>query len=181
MLKPISLYLLLLFLSVGCSAGDAQTPEARTYESFFDTSFGEFDQELEVAREQGKKGIMFFFDMRGCPYCQRMKDHVLNQASVQAYFGRHFLRFSVDIEGGIEVVDFAGKELSEKQFAVQQRVFATPLILFVDLQGKEIARYQGATSGVAEFLQLGAFVAEGAYKTQSFAQYKARKRAGGTH
>ncbi len=149
-------------------------------EFFFDQTLGDFSEELAMAREEGKQGIMLFFEMDECPFCHRMKQAVLNQPEVQDYFRAHFRIFSVDIEGDVEIMDFQGQPVSEKDFAFQvNRVRATPVILFIDLEGNPVARYTGATSGVEEFMWLGEFVVEGAYKDMSFVRYKrARRQAG---
>ena len=55
----------------------------------------------------------------------------------------------------------------------------TPTFVFYDLAGREIVRVLGPTEDPAEFLLLGEFVASGAYKTRSFAQYKTQIRKGG--
>jgi len=78
-------------------------------EYFFDQTFGDFSEELVNAREQGKQGILIMFEMDECPFCHRMKATVLNQLEVQDYFKQHFLIFSVDIEGDVEIIDFQGR------------------------------------------------------------------------
>jgi thioredoxin-related protein len=142
---------------------------------FFDQTFGDFQEELAHAKEQGKQGILIMFEMDECPFCHRMKQTVLNRADVQDYFKAHFLIFSVDIEGDVEIKDFQGKATTEKEFAFKQhRVRATPVFAFFDLQGEAIrdARFTGATNGPEEFLALGRYVADGKYREMPFAKYK---------
>jgi thioredoxin-related protein len=102
-----------------------------------------------------------------------MKTRVLNQSEIQDYFKEHFLIFSVDVEGDVEVTDFEGGTLTEKEFALKgMRVRATPVFAFYDLEGNLVARYTGATSGPDEFRWLGDFVVGGKYKETSFTRYK---------
>jgi len=144
---------------------------------FFDESLGDFSEEIELAREQGKKGILLFFEMDECPFCHRMKTTILNQPEVIAYFKKHFLIFPVDIEGDVEINDFKGNSITQKDFAFKvHRVRATPVFAFFDLSGQRVARYTGATSTVEEFLWLGEFVVTEAYKTSSFNSFKRDKR-----
>jgi thioredoxin-related protein len=146
-------------------------------EYFFDQSLGNFSDELESARDEGKKGILIMFEMDECPFCHRMKARVLNQIEVQDYFKQHFLIYTVDIEGDVEIVDFQGNTIKEKDFAFKQnRVRATPVFGFFDLQGKMITRYTGATNDAQEFLWLGEFVVNDHYKTTNFPRYKQEKR-----
>jgi len=162
----------LAFLSF--SAG-AATRDPGTY--FFDQSFGDFTEELENAKDQGKAGILIMFEMDECPFCHRMKTSVLNQADLQDYFKDHFLIFSVDIEGDVEITDFSGQSLPQKDFALKRfRVRATPVFAFFDLEGKLVARYTGATRDAQEFRWLGEYVVEGAYAETSFTRYKRERQ-----
>jgi thioredoxin-related protein len=140
---------------------------------FFDESFGNFAEELANAREQGKQGVLIMFQQADCPYCHRMRSTVLNQSMVQDYFRDHFLIFEVDIEGDVEIIDFSGKRMSEKDFAFREnRVRATPVFAFFNLDGKPMARYTGATTNVGEFMLLGKYVVDGDSGSMSFNRYK---------
>lgn len=171
-------FLLALILLVTASAIAADKPRDPG-QHFFNESFWDFTEELENAREAGKQGILVMFEMDECPFCHRMKTTVLNKPDVQDYFREHFLVFPVDVEGDIEVVDFKGKTTTMKDFAFKQyRVRATPVFAFYDLDGKYIkrARFTGATRDKDEFLLLGRYVVERAYKKQSFTRYKRSAR-----
>jgi thioredoxin-related protein len=163
----------LLLLPIGDISAATRDPG----ENFFDQSLGNFYDELEVAREEGKKGVLIMFEMDECPFCHRMKTRVLNQAEVQDYFKQHFLIYTVDIEGDVEIADFQGNAMKEKDFAFKQfRVRATPVFGFFDLEGKLITRFTGATNDAQEFLWLGEFVVNDHYKTTNFSRYKREKR-----
>lgn len=165
-----------MLVSVGAIAADKPRDPGQ---HFFNESFWDFTEELENARKAGKQGILVMFEMDECPFCHRMKTTVLNQPDVQDYFREHFLIFPVDIEGDVEVVDFKGKTTTMKDFAFEQyRVRATPVFAFYDLDGEYIkrARFTGATRDKDEFLLLGRYVVEGAYKKQSFTRYKRSAR-----
>ena len=172
----IPLFMVMLGLSLVVQASEAPRDP---YEYFFNESFGDYSEELETAKEEGKKAIMVFFEMDDCPFCHRMKTTIMNRPEVQEYFRERFLIFAHDIEGDVEIVDFQGNETTQKDYAVKvHRVRATPVIAFFDLQGKRIARYIGATSSSEEFKWLADFVADGHYKTTKFTKYKrARKKA----
>ncbi len=173
-MKVLSALCLALVLNAAVSAAP-RDPE----QYFFDQTFGDFSEELETAREQGKKGILLMFEMDECPFCHRMKSTVLNQPDIQDYFKKHFLIFSVDIEGDIEISDFQGRPTTMKDFSLKQfRVRATPVFQFIDLDGKPVkrGRYTGATKDAAEFMLLGKFIVEDAWKGTSFSRYKRQAR-----
>jgi thioredoxin-related protein len=169
-------YVMALFLLLG-RVGIAEADAGRDpYTYFFNETWGQFPEELEKARAEGKQGILLFFELDECPFCHRMKTTVLNQPEVQAFFREHFLNFAIDIEGDVEMTDFNGKVTTQKIFSEKDnRVRATPVFAFYDLQGKQVVRYTGATSGVDEFLLLGEYVAQGIYKEMPFTKYKRLK------
>jgi thioredoxin-related protein len=170
------LKLMFLIAALGAGAAAAETPRD-PYQYFFNETFGDFSEELQHAREQGKQGVIIFFEMDECPFCHYMKQNVLNQPSVQDYYRKNFLLFSVDIEGDVEVVNFSGQSMSQKDFAFKEnRVRATPVIAFFDLEGTRIHRHTGKTSGVDEFMLMGKYVSEGHYKTLPFTRYKREQK-----
>ena len=176
---------LLLFLLVPTLL-QAATPRD-PYEYFFEQSLGDLTEELEIAREEGKKGLFLFFEFDECPFCHRMKQTVLNQPEVQEYFKQHFHSLTIDIEGDIEVVNFAGNFTTQKEFARTYRIRGTPLLVFFDLEGEPVFKYVGATSGVDEFMWMGEFVAEQVYlqtddqgRKMRFARYKQMKKKDGS-
>lgn len=170
MFKLPRILLFLFFLGFASTSTAADTP-------FFDTTFGDFTEELELAEEEGKKGILIFFEMDECPFCHRMKTTVLNQPDVIEYFKKHFRIFQVDIEGDIEMTDFDGNVTTQKDFAFKQhRVRATPVIAFFDLSGQRMTRYTGATSSKEEFMLLGEYVVDDHYKQTSFTRFKREQR-----
>jgi len=168
------LLLWLPFTSLQLAAAEAPRDP---YSYFFNETFGDYAEELANAREQGKQGVMIFFEMDECPFCHWMKTNVLNQPAVQQYYREHFLLFSVDIEGDVAITDFAGNTMPQKDFAFKEnRVRATPVIAFFDLDGKPVHRHTGRTSSVEEFMLMGRYVAEGHYKTMRFTKFKRENR-----
>ena len=166
------LFMCLVYSSTTVAAGGRDP-----YKYFFDETWGDFPEELNNARDQGKKGILIFFEMDECPFCHRMKETVLNQPEVQAYFKKHFINISVDIEGDLEITDFKGEHMKQKDFAFKiNRVRATPVFAFYDLDGERIVRFTGATNGVEEFMWLGEYVVSGEYKNMPFTKYKREKK-----
>ena len=140
---------------------------------FFDQSFGDFSEELVVAKDEGKIGVFMFFEMDDCPFCHRMKDTILKEPDVIEYYDQHFKTFRFDIEGANNVVDFDGTEYTEKDMAEKKyRVRATPVMMIFDLEGNPVVRFTGPTRSKDEFLLLGRYVIEGAYKDMPFTKYK---------
>lgn len=164
-----------LAFGFACAALLSLPAAAQDARRFFDATLGDFRAELTAAREQNKTGVLLVFEMEGCPFCRRMRENVFNRPDVQDYFRRHFLVFTVDVLGDVSVHDFRGREMREKDFAREAKVRGTPTFVFVDLSGEVMTRFSGATRSPAEFLALGQFVVDGAYRSRSFEQYLQRR------
>lgn len=165
----------LLFLLTLLLALQVQAATRNPAEHFFHQSLGDFQEELDIAKEENKKGILIMFEEEDCPWCRRMKKIVLNQPEVQDYFREHFQIFAVDTQGDVEIIDFNGNAVSMKDFSFKQhRVRATPVFAFFGLDGQMLkrARFTGATSSVEEFMLLGKFIVEGVNEKMSFTRYK---------
>lgn len=141
---------------------------------FFSQSFGDLSEELQNAKDQGKKGVLIMFEMDECPFCHRMRQTVLSRPDVQKYFKENFLMLHIDIEGDVELTDFKGDATTMKAFSAKNRVRATPVFQFYDLNGDPVkrGRYTGATRDWQEFVLLGRFIAEGANTQTAFTRYK---------
>ena len=153
----------------------AETRDVGTH--FFQPKLGDFKSELDTVKKEGKKGIFLFFEMDDCPWCARMKASILNQSAVQDFYRQHFLVYPVDVKGDVAMTDFTGKATTEKAFALENRVRATPTMLFVDSSGKILTRFTGPTRSVDEMLLLGRYVVEDGYKQMPFTKYKQIKPA----
>ncbi len=172
-------FLISQFASFYCYASSPRDP----YQYFFEQNLGDLSEELDIAKDEGKKGVFIFFEMDECPFCHRMKETVLNQVEIQEYFKKNFHSIAIDIEGDLEIVDFDGNDTTQKDFSSKNRVRATPVMAFYDLEGKQLVRYTGAASGADEFKWLAEYYLKGIYKMKGkngrpirFSKYKRLKR-----
>jgi len=166
-----------LVLAACAALPAAAAPEAPVYRDpmqyFFYQSFGDLKEELDTARSEGKSAILVMFDDPDCPWCHKMKETVLSRPEVQQYYRDHFRPLQISTRGDTPMNNFKGEETTGKDFAFKEnRVRATPVFMFFDLDGNPITKYIGPTRGVDEFLLLGEYVADGHYKTQKFAVFK---------
>jgi len=155
---------LLAFLAF--SAGTALTDETETRdprEYFFTHSFGDLPEEMQTARDEGKIGMLLFFEAAECPYCEHMLRNVFSQRSVQDWYRSRFVSIAVDIHGDVELKDFDGITLPSKIFSDQRRIFLTPVLSFINLNGIEIYRHLGMIKTPQEFLTLGKYIEDEHY------------------
>ncbi len=162
-LKPTGL--LLLLLSFNVVSAEAQA-------NFFNENFHDYQENLEEANDQKKLGIFVFFYLDDCPFCHKMRQQVLNQKSVIAFYNKNFLNYEEDANGSIEVVNFKGKLTTQRLFSAEEHnVFATPVLAFFDLKGKMVS-YRTGFLNAADFLLFGQFVKDKRYLETNFIRYK---------
>lgn len=163
--------------SVNAIADTAADLPRDAMEYFFNQSFNNLQEELEIAGEEKKTAIFIMFSDKDCPWCLKMKTTIMNRVDVQNYYREHFRNLTIDIRGDTLMTDFDGNEVAEKDFAFKQhRVRATPVFMFFDSSGKAIMRLTGIVRDAREFLWLGEFVVSGEYQKTNFTKYK-RSRA----
>jgi thioredoxin-related protein len=170
--RSAGVWLQRLLVVVAFLSGGAIAAETRDAASFFNLNMGDLKTELADARHDGKKALLVMFEQEGCPGCLYMKRNILNRKDVQDYYRSNFANLSLDIWSSVPVRDFTDREQTEKAFSQGSKIKGTPTFVFYDLSGSEITRILGTIETPDEFLLLGQFVATGAYKTRSFAQYK---------
>ena len=127
-------------------------------EFFFTQTFGDLREEALSAREAGKQGMLLFFEADACPYCQKMRREIFSNPDVQEWFGERFVSIAVDIHGDVELTDFDGISLPSKVFADHRKVFLTPVVSFINLDGGEIYRHLGMIKTPDEMVLLGEYI-----------------------
>jgi len=162
-------------------ATDKESRDPREF--FFTQSFGDLPEELQTAEEEGKQGMLLFFEAEACPYCSAMLKQVFAQKNVQDWYRERFLSIAVDIHGDVEIKDFDGITLPSKVFSKHRKVFMTPVMSFIDLKGIEIYRHSGMVKTPEEFLLIGEYIAGNHYfdtEYKVFAKERGLVKAGDT-
>ena len=152
-----ALAFLLPALAIAGAAGETRDPD----EYFFTQTFGDLREEAATAREAGKQGMLLFFQADACPYCQHMRRKVFSDPEVQEWFAPRFVSIAVDIHGDVELTVFDGITLPSMVFAVHRKVFLTPVVSFINLDGGEIYRHVGMVKTPHEFMLLGKYIESG--------------------
>lgn len=162
----------LFFFLVLSTAAQAAEP----WEGFFDPFLGDLKSEAADAAAAGKKGVLVMYHFEECPYCRRMKREVLLRPEVQQAYRKDFTVVAIDTRGAQPVTGLDGTVLPENQYARSLGVRATPTFDFYAPDGERMYRQVGAIFDVAEFLLLERYVASGAYRSQTFAQFKEKEK-----
>lgn len=110
--------------------------------AWFKDSFLDLREDVEEASESGKR-IMLYFHQDGCPYCERLIKTNFTQHDIATLAQENLDVIAINMWGDREVSDLAGKIVTEKQFAVANRVQFTPTLLFLNEKGETIFRANG--------------------------------------
>jgi thioredoxin-related protein len=86
----------------------------------------------------------------------------------------------LDTRGAQEVVGFDGRALRESDHARAAGIRGTPTFVFHGPDGRALATHVGGIYDPQEFIVLGEYVAAGAYRTGSFADFKQSRRRQGS-
>jgi thioredoxin-related protein len=109
---------------------------------WFSEGFLDFREEAAAADRAGKR-LLVYFGQEGCPYCRELMQNNFSQHAIVDKTRRHFVAIALDLWGDREVTWIDGRTMSEKAFARMQKVQFTPTLLFLDGQGRIVARLNG--------------------------------------
>jgi thioredoxin-related protein len=152
---------------------------------WFIESFLELADDLQTAGKSGKR-FAVMWELRGCPYCK--ETHLVNFArpDIEDYVKTNFDILQLNIVGARKVMDFDGKEISEKALAAKYGVRFTPTIQFfpetaeglsgLSPEKREVARAAGYLRP-DDFVAMFRYVREKEYERTSFRDYVRAKRS----
>ena len=146
-------------------------------------TFKDLREDLEEANAEGKR-LVLFFEQIGCIYCTKMHKEVFSKEKVSNYINDNFFVVQLNLHGDIEVTDFDGDVLPEKDIARKWGILFTPSILFLppevdsssSAQQAAVAMMPGAFSS-GTTLDLFTWVREERYlldNGEDFQRYHAR-------
>jgi thioredoxin-related protein len=153
---------------------DAPLPEPIAYPAWFKLSFLDFADDLDEAVADGKRGLLVYFGQKHCAYCEKLLEvNFGEKADIVDYTRKYFDVVGMDIHGQRSVTGFDGEELSEREFALKQKIDFTPTLVFYDRERREALRLSGYYPPY-KFRAALEFVADGFYTKEDFRSYLAR-------
>ena len=147
-------------------------------------TFKDLQEDLDEANAEGKR-LAIFFEQRGCIYCTKMHESVYPDPELSYYIEENFFVIQLNLHGDLEVVDFDGDTLTEKQIARKWGILFTPSVIFLPEEVEEgktaiqsaVAMMPGAF-GRGTTLDMFTWVNEKRYALDSdedFQRYHARR------
>lgn len=144
-------------------------------------TFKDLREDHEEATAQGKT-LMVIIEQRGCIYCTRMYENVFPEPEIEAALTDDYFVVQINMFGDVEVTDFDGEILSEKDMVARWNTNFTPTMMFFPPEVAEgvaaddaaIATMPGAF-GKWTTLNLLNWVTNAGYAgSESFQRYHAR-------
>ena len=147
-------------------------------------TFKDLQEDLDEANAEGKR-LAIFVEQLGCIYCTKMHESVYPDPELSDYIDENFFVIQLNLHGDLEVVDFDGDTLTEKQIARKWGILFTPSVIFLPEEVEEgktaiqsaVAMMPGAF-GRGTTLDMFTWVNEKRYAIDSdedFQRYHARR------
>jgi thioredoxin-related protein len=93
-------------------------------------TFKDLSEDLAEANAEGKR-LLLMFEQRGCIYCTKMHNEVFPDEAITKMFGDNYFVVQLNLHGDIEVTDFDGEILAEKDMARKWGILFTPMMMFM--------------------------------------------------
>lgn len=164
-------------MTFAAEVGDDGLHEA----AWIEETFKDLREDHEEATAQGKT-LMVLIEQRGCIYCTRMHEQVLPDPEIEAALTESFYVIQINMFGDVEVTDFDGETLPEKDMVRRWNAQFTPMLMFFppEVADDAIASDAVIVSMPGAFgkwttLNLLNWVREGRYEgDETFQRYHAR-------
>lgn len=87
-------------------------------------------EDLAEAKAEGRR-MLVIWEQRGCIYCSRMHEEVYPSPAVDQLIRERYYVVQMNLFGDVEVTDFDGTVLPEKEMAARWGVLFTPTLMFM--------------------------------------------------
>lgn len=144
-------------------------------------TFKDLREDLAEANAEGKR-LLVIIEQRGCIYCTKMHEEVFPTPEITAALTDQFFVVQINMFGDVEVTDFDGTTLSEKDMVRRWNVLFTPTMMFFPQEVSEdatapraaVAVMPGAFGRWTTLNLLNWILEEGYLGDESFQKYHAR-------
>jgi thioredoxin-related protein len=93
-------------------------------------TFKDLREDLGEANAEGKR-LLVMFEQRGCIYCTKMHEEVFPDPEITKLIEDNYFVVQLNLFGDVEVTDFDGEALPEKDMAMKWGVMFTPTMMFL--------------------------------------------------
>ena len=125
MKKLIALLALVCGPAFAATLGDDGLHDA----PWIEETFLDLREDLETANDEGKR-LLLMIEQRGCVYCTRMHEEVYVVPEIEAMLSEDFYVVQINMFGDLEVTDFDGTTMAEKDIVRHWGALFTPTLIF---------------------------------------------------
>jgi thioredoxin-related protein len=93
-------------------------------------TFKDLREDLAEANAEHKR-LLIMVEQRGCIYCTKMQEEIYPTPAIDALIRDNYFVVQMNLFGDVEVTDFDGTVLPEKEMAVRWGVMFTPTLIFL--------------------------------------------------
>jgi len=129
MLKLAYALLAGVMLTGAATAGPPLGEDGLHKPAWFVETFRDLRDDLADANAEGKR-LLLMFEQRGCIYCTRMHETVYVDPEIERLLTEEFYVIQMNLFGNLEVTDFDGTVLEERDMARHWGVVFTPTLIF---------------------------------------------------
>ncbi|MEP2532565.1 thioredoxin family protein [Shimia sp.] len=145
-------------------------------------TFKDLREDLEEANAEGKR-LLLIVEQRGCIYCKKMHEEVFVMPEIAALLRERYFIVQINMFGDVEVTDFDGETLSEKEIVKRWGALFTPNMIFLPQEVPDnvaasqaaVANMPGAFGKWTTLNLLNWVLEEGYLGDEPFQKYHARK------
>lgn len=145
-------------------------------------TFKDLREDLAEASAEGKR-LALIIEQRGCIYCDKMHKEVFPDPEIDALLKDRFFVVQLNMFGDVEITDFDGEALAEKDAVRKWGALFTPTLMFFPEEVPEgqtaaqaaVATIPGAFGKWTTLNMLTWILEEGYTTDEPFQKYHARK------
>lgn len=145
-------------------------------------TFKDLREDLEEANAEGKR-LLVMIEQRGCIYCKKMHEEVFVVPEIAALIEDKYFVVQINMFGDVEVTDFDGETMAEKDIVRRWGALFTPSLMFFpeDVEDGKTAPQAAVANMPGAFgkwttLNLLTWIVEKGYESdEPFQKYHARK------
>ena len=111
--------------------------------TWFKPSYLDLDDDLNDAIKDGKKGLMVYFGLKRCSYCQAFIENTLSKPDIEQRVQRLFDSVGLSIFSDLEMTDPTGKPYIVKDYVTLKKANYSPTMIFYGKNGRELLKIVG--------------------------------------
>ena len=151
-------------------------------EPWIEETFLDLREDLGDANANGQR-LLILFEQRGCIYCNEMHENVFSRENIAQMLDEDFFVVRLNLHGSLEVTDFDGEVMTEREIARRWGILFTPTLMFMPEDVAEgltavqasVATMPGAFGGWTTFNLLTWVQEHGYDEDEGFQRYHARR------